>query len=50
MSVAFSVKLLVPATDGVPEMVLPDKLKPVGSEPEDMDQVYVGVPPVAATA
>ena len=50
LSVALTVKLAVPAVVGVPEMVpLALRFSPAGSEPVDTDQVYGGVPPVAAS-
>jgi hypothetical protein len=39
LSVALRVKLLVPAEDGVPEMVLPVKVNPAGREPEEIDHM-----------
>jgi hypothetical protein len=49
LSVTFTVKLAVPDADGVP-LIWPAALsvKPVGSVPAEMDQVYGGVPPLAA--
>ena len=50
LSVAFTVKLAVPAVVGVPEMVpLVPRLSPAGSVPVDTDHVYGGEPPVAAS-
>ena len=51
LSVAFTVKLLVPAAVGVPEItpVLAASDMPVGSVPETTDQVYGVVPPLAAS-
>jgi hypothetical protein len=45
------VKLLVPVPVGVPEItpVLDARESPVGRVPEDMDQLYGAVPPVAAS-
>ena len=47
-SVTWIVKLKGPFTEGVPEMtpVLDARLNPVGSVPEDSDQVSGAVPPV----
>ena len=49
LSVTWIVKFAGPATDGVP-LIWPAELsvKPVGSVPAEMDQVYGGVPPLAA--
>ena len=47
LSVTFTVKLDVPAAPGVPDMVLPARLSPAGSDPLDTDHVYGAVPPVA---
>ena len=49
-SCACTVKEEVPATVGVPEIVPELSDKPVGSEPERMDQEYGEVPPVAVSA
>jgi hypothetical protein len=50
-SVKSTVKLLVPATLEVPEIVpvLEAKDSPLGRLPEEMDQEYGGVPPVPAS-
>ncbi len=44
-------KLLLPAPVGVPEItpVLDASVSPLGRTPEASDQVYGGVPPVAAS-
>jgi hypothetical protein len=47
LSVTLTVKLEGPAIVGVPEIVLPDRLKPAGRDPLAIDHVYGGVPPVA---
>jgi len=47
LSVTLIVRLEVPAAVGVPEIVLPERLSPAGSDPVAMDQVYGGDPPVA---
>src|SRR5947209_8753205 len=47
-SLSWTVKPDVPAAVGVPAIVAPFSERPAGSEPEDVDQVYVPVPPVAA--
>ena len=48
LSVTFTVKLLVPAVPGVPEIVPPvDKVNPAGSVPTDTDHEYGGTPPEA---
>jgi hypothetical protein len=39
VSVAFNVKLAVPAVVGVPEIVLPERVSPCGSEPDEIDHV-----------
>ena len=44
---AFTVKVNVPAVVGVPEMVLPERVKPAGRLPLSMLQV-MGAAPVAA--
>jgi len=51
LSVARTVKVLDPATVGVPEM-LPavESVNPAGSVPLASDHVYGGVPPEAASA
>ena len=46
-SVTCTVKLLVPAVVGVPYNWLMFRVKPAGSVPEMMAQVYCGVPPLA---
>ncbi len=49
LSVTFTVKLDVLAADGVPLITpLLDSARPEGNEPESIDHVYEGVPPVAA--
>jgi hypothetical protein len=49
-SVTATVKLKVPVAVGVPEMTpLADRLSPVGSVPEESDQVYGGDPPLAVS-
>jgi hypothetical protein len=51
LSVTFTVKLLVTALPGVPEIVPPaDRVNPVGKVPTDTVHVYGVVPPVAASA
>ena len=51
LSVTFTVKLLVPAVPGVPEIVPPaDRLNPEGSVPRDTVHVYGANPPDAASA
>lgn len=47
LSVTLTVKPDIPAAVGVPEIVLPERLSPAGSDPLATDQVYGGVPPVA---
>jgi hypothetical protein len=49
-SLTCTVKLLVPVTVEVPEItpLLEESASPLGRVPEEMDQVYGGVPPVAA--
>ena len=49
-SVAWTIKLKVPAAVGVPVIapVVGVKLRPPGNEPLVIDQVYGGVPPLAA--
>ena len=51
-SVTRTVKLVVPAADGVPPItpVLALMLRPAGSVPTEMDQVEVPVPPDETTA
>ena len=39
LSVTLAVKLYVPAVVGVPEMVFPLSVRPVGSVPVEIDQV-----------
>jgi len=43
----WTVKLLVPAVEGVPEMMPLFRLSPGGSDPAVIDHVYGGVPPEA---
>ena len=51
LSVTFTVKLLVPAVPGVPEIVPPaDRVNPAGSVPTDTDHEYGGTPPEAPSA
>jgi hypothetical protein len=51
LSVTFTVKLLVPAVPGVPEIVPPaDRLSPAGRDPIDTDHEYGGDPPLALNA
>jgi hypothetical protein len=51
LSVTFTVRLLVPAVPGVPEIVPPaDKVNPAGSDPSDTDHAYGGDPPDAPSA
>ena len=46
LSVTFTVKLLVPAVPGVPEIVPPaDRVNPEGSVPTDTVHEYGGTPP-----
>jgi hypothetical protein len=48
LSVAFTVKLAVPAAVGVPDIVpLAARVSPAGSVPPATDHVYGGVPPDA---
>jgi hypothetical protein len=47
LSVTLTVKPDVPAAVGVPEIVLPARVNPAGSDPLATDQVYGGVPPDA---
>jgi hypothetical protein len=49
LSVAFAVKFAAPVADGVP-LIKPAGLsdKPPGKAPAEIDQVYGGVPPLAA--
>jgi hypothetical protein len=48
-SVTWTVKLLPPAVVGVPEICpLAERVKPEGRVPENSDQLYGAVPPVAA--
>ena len=49
LSVTLRVKLDDPAAEGVPEIVLPERLKPAGRAPVAMEKVNGGVPPVAFT-
>ena len=49
LSVTFTVKLDEPAAVGVPDIVLPARLSPAGSDPLVTDHVYGGVPPVASS-
>ena len=39
----------MPEDVGVPEIVFPLRVRPVGSEPAEIDHVYGLVPPVAAS-
>jgi len=50
-SVTLAVKLAVPVAVAVPVIwpVVPSSESPAGSEPEEMLQVYAGVPPVACS-
>ena len=50
-SAPFTVKLLVPVPDGVPEIVpvAAASPSPLGNVPEEIDQVYGCVPPLAAS-
>jgi len=41
------VKSNTPGDDGVPDIVLPVRIRPSGSIPDATDQVYGGVPPLA---
>jgi hypothetical protein len=45
-SVAFAVKVKVPAAEGVPEIVQPENDKPVGNDPEKTAQLSGDVPPL----
>jgi hypothetical protein len=49
LSLTVAVKLNVPVADGVPEIipVVAARVRPAGSAPDVIDQVYAGVPPVA---
>jgi len=47
LSVTLRVKLDDPAAPGVPEIVLPARVKPTGRAPLAMENVYGGDPPVA---
>ena len=49
LSVALTVKVEVPIAVGVPEMFEPEIERPAGNAPEDTDQAYGAVPPVADT-
>ena len=49
-SATWTVNPDVAAAEGVPEIVAPLSESPAGSEPDTMDQVYVPVPPLAASA
>ena len=50
LSVTLTVKLLVPAVPGVPDMVPPtERLNPAGNAPVATVHVYGVAPPVAAT-
>jgi hypothetical protein len=47
-SVALTVKLLVPDTVGIPDIIPPDeRVSPAGSDPADIVQVYGDTPPLA---
>src|SRR6266849_5242030 len=50
-SLTCTLKLLVPATVGVPEMtpVLAASVRPAGRLPDAMDHTYEGLPPAAAS-
>ena len=48
-SVTLTVKLLVPAAVGVPDIVAPLRLNPAGSDPLAIDHVYGAVPPLAVS-
>ena len=50
LSVTFTAKLAVPAAVGVPDIVLPVRLRPAGSDPLATDHVYGAVPPVALSS
>ena len=51
LSVTRTVKLLVPAVPGVPDIVPPAaRLNPAFSDPIDTDHAYGGDPPVAPSA
>jgi hypothetical protein len=39
VSVAFRVKVIVPGALGVPEMLFPESVRPIGREPETIDQL-----------
>ena len=45
-SAAWSVKTKLPAAEGVPEIVLPERANPPGRAPEEIVQVIGAVPPV----
>ena len=47
LSVTFTLKLLVPAAVGVPDIVAPLKLNPAGSDPLAIAHVYGVTPPEA---
>ena len=50
VSVTLTVKLAVPAVDGVPPICPPElRLRPAGNEPDDTDHVYDPEPPVACS-
>ena len=51
-STTFTVKPKVPVFVGVPEMFPVDELseRPLGSDPDMIENVYPGVPPVAISA
>ena len=47
-SVTFTVNDAVPAVVGVPLITAPLSVSPAGKEPEEIDQLYGVVPPLAA--
>jgi hypothetical protein len=49
LSVTLTVKFDDPAAVGVPDIVLPERPRPAGRVPLEMDQVYGGDPPVASS-
>lgn len=47
-SVTVTLKLEVPAAVGVPLTVHPLRVRPAGSEPDEIEQLYGVVPPLAS--
>lgn len=50
LSVTLKVNVDDPGVVGVPDIVLPARTKPPGSDPLEIDHVYGGTPPVAFSA